>query len=58
MRAFRVSDLGIGDSRCYGRANAWVERNDKNYTGAEEVIGIQRSEDVVAEVRIPAGRVY
>ena len=58
MLAFCVSDLGFGGSRCYDRVNAWVERNDEVYAGSEEVLGIRRSEDVVAEGRIPAGGVH
>ena len=58
MFAFRVSDLGVGGSLCYDRVNARVERNDKGYTGAEELLGIQCGEGVVAECRIPAGGVY
>ena len=38
--------------------NAWVEQNDEGYAGVEEVLGIQRSEDVVAECRIPVGLVH
>ena len=38
--------------------NARVERNDGGYAGAEEVLGIRRSEDVVTKGRIPAGGVY
>ena len=58
MFAFHVSDLGVGGSRCYNRVNARVERNDGGYAGAEEVLSILRSEDVVAEGRIPAGGVH
>ena len=58
MLAFRVSDLGVGGSRCYDRVNALVERNDKVYSGAEELLGIRCGEDVVATFRIPAGGVY
>ena len=56
--AFRVSDLGVGVSWCYDRVNARVEQNDEGYAGAEEVIGIQRSEDIVAEGQILAGGVH
>ena len=38
--------------------NAGVERNDEGYTGAEEVFGFRRSEDVMAEGRIPAGGLH
>ena len=38
--------------------NARVERNDKVYAGAEEVLGIRCGEDVVTKCRIPAGGVY
>ena len=38
--------------------NARVERDDKGYAGAEEVFIIRRSEDVMAEGRIPAGGVH
>ena len=58
MLAFRVSTLGVGGSRCYARVNAWVERNNEGYAGAEEVFGIRRSEDVVAKGRVPAGGVH
>ena len=58
MLAFRVSDLGVGGSQCYDRANVRVEWNDKGYAGAEEVIVIRCGEDVVAKCRIPAGGVY
>ena len=58
MLSFCVSNLGVGGSRCYERVNAQVERNDKGYAGAEEVLGIRCGEDVVAECRIPAGGVY
>ena len=58
MFAFHVSDLGVGGSRCYDRLNARVERNDGGYAGAEEVLGIRRSEDVVTNGRIPAGGLY
>ena len=58
MLKFCVSNLGVGGSRCYNRVNARVERNDKGYAGAEEVLGIRCGEDVVAKFRIPAGGVY
>ena len=58
MLAFCVRDLGVGGSRCYVRVNTRVERNDKGYAGAEEVLGIRCGEDVVAECQIPAGGVY
>ena len=58
MLAFRVSDLGVGGSRCYDRVNARVERNDKGYAGAEEILGIGCGKDVVAKCQIPAGGVY
>ena len=58
MLAFRVSNLGVGGSRCYDRVNARVERNDEGYAGAEEVLCIRRSEDVVAECRITVGVVH
>ena len=35
--------------------NSQVEGDDEGYARAEEVFGILRSEDVMAEVRIPAG---
>ena len=38
--------------------NNRVERNDEGYAGAEEVLGIRRSEDVVAEGQITAGGVH
>ena len=53
-----MSVLGVSGSRCYDRVNARAERNDKGYAGAEEVLGIRCCDDVVAECRIPAGRVY
>ena len=40
MLAFRVSDLSVGGSWCYDGMNAWVERCDEGYAGAEEVFGI------------------
>ena len=52
MLAFRVSDLSVGGPRCYDRVNARVERNDEGYSDAEEVLSIQRSEDVMAEGRV------
>ena len=58
MFAFCVRDLSVGGSRCYDRMNARFERNDEVYAGTEEVFGIQRSEDVIAEIRIPAGGVH
>ena len=53
-----MRDLCVGGSRCYDRTNARVERNDEGYACAEEVFGIRRREDVMAEGLIPAGRVY
>ena len=38
--------------------NTRVERNDGGYSRAEEVFGIQLSEDVMAEGRITAGGVH
>ena len=38
--------------------NSQVEGDDEVYAGAEEVFGILRSEDVMAEGRIPAGGVH
>ena len=38
--------------------NARVEKDDEVYARAEEVFGIRRSEDVMAEGRIPAGGVH
>ena len=38
--------------------NARVEKDDEVYAGAEEVFGIRRSEDVMAEGQIPAGGVH
>ena len=58
MLALRVSDLGVGGSWCYDRVNAQVERNDEGFAGAEEVLRIRRSEDVVAEGRISAEGVH
>ena len=58
MLAFRVSNLSVGGYRGYDRMNARVEGGDEGYAGAEEVFGIQRSEDVMAEGRIPAGGVH
>ena len=58
MLAFCVNNLDVCGSWCYDRLNNRVERNDEGYTNAEEVLGIQRSEGVVAEVRITAGGVY
>ena len=58
MLTFRVGNLGVGGSRCYDRVNAWFERYDEGYAGAAEVFGVWRSEDVVAEGRIPAGGVH
>ena len=55
MLAFSVIDLGVGGTRCYDRVNTWVERNDEGYAGMEKVLGIRRSEDVVAECRITTG---
>ena len=40
MLAFRVGDLGVGGSRCYDRANAWVERDDEGYASVEELLGV------------------
>ena len=53
-----MSDLGVGGSRSYDRVNARVEQNDEGYSGAEEVFGIQRSEDVVAKGQVPAGGLH
>ena len=53
-----MSDLGVGGSWCYDRVNSRVERNDEGCAGAEEVLGIRRSEDVVAKGRIPAGGLH
>ena len=53
-----MSDLSVGGSRGYDRMNSQVEGDDEGYAGAEEVFGILRSEDVIAEVRIPAGGVH
>ena len=58
MLASRVSNLSVGGSRCYDRMNAQVKRADEGYAGAEEVFGIRRGEDVMAEGRIPAGGVH
>ena len=58
MLAFRNGDLGVGGFRCYDRVNAWFERDDEGYAGAEEVLGVWRGEDVVAEGWIPAGGVH
>ena len=58
MLPFRVRNLVIGGSQCYNRVNARVECNYEVHAGAEEVLGIQRSEDVVTECRIPAGGVH
>ena len=58
MLAFRVSDLSVGGSWCYDGMNAWVERCDEGYAGAEEVFGIRRGEDVMVEGRIPVGGVH
>ena len=55
MLAFHVSDLSGGDSRGYDRMIARIEGDDEIYTGAEEVLGIRRSEAVMAEGQIPAG---
>ena len=49
MLAFHVIDLGVGGSQCYDRVKAWVERNDKGYAGAEEVLRIRCGDDVVAK---------
>ena len=56
--AFHVSDLSVGGSWCYDRMNARVERDDKFYAGAEDIFGIRRNEDAIAEVQITAGRVH
>ena len=56
MLAFRVSHLSVGGSRCYDRMNARVERDDEGYAGAEEVFGIQGSDDVMAKGRGLYGR--
>ena len=58
MLVFRVSDLSVGGSQGYNRMNARVEGDDEGYDGAEEVFGIRRSEDVMAEGRILTGGVH
>ena len=58
MLAFRVSNLSVGGSRGYDRMNTWVEGGDEGYAGMEEVFVIQRSKDIMAEGRIPAGGVH
>ena len=58
MLVFRVRNLGVGGSWYYDRVNAQFERNDEGYSGAEDVLGIQRNEDVVAKGRITEGGVH
>ena len=58
MLAFCMSNLSVGGSRGYDSMNAWVEGDGEGYSGAEEVFGIRRSEDVMAKGRIPAVGVH
>ena len=53
-----MSNLGVGGSRFYDRVNAWVEQNGEGCASAEEVLGIRRSEYLVAEGRITVGGVH
>ena len=53
-----MSGLGVGGSQCYKTVNARVERNDEGYAGAEEVLGIWSSEDVMTECQITAVGVH
>ena len=58
MLAFCVSDLSVGGSRGYDRMNVRVEWYDEGYSGAEEVLCIRGSEDVMDEGRIPVVGVH